>query len=104
MLRITVEEKDNLTNFRLEGSLQGDWVKELQRCWIWIYARNVNPRHQFSIDLSNVNFVDESGKALLTRMASQNAKLQATSPMMTSLIQEINELSAAQACALTIRG
>ena len=34
MLRITVEEQDNATSLRLEGKLTGDWVGELERCWI----------------------------------------------------------------------
>jgi anti-anti-sigma regulatory factor len=96
MLRITIEEKDNLTKFRLEGKLRGDWVREMERCWI--YARNAGSGRQFSIDLSNVNFVDESGKALLTRMVAQGTRLQASGPMMTSLVEEIAR-SMAQECA-----
>ena len=32
MLRITVQENGQLTRFRLEGKLKGDWVRELERC------------------------------------------------------------------------
>lgn len=88
MLRITTEKNDSRTMFRLEGKLKGDWVEELERCWI--YTRNARPKMEFSIDLFNVDFVDESGSALLTRMASQGARLEAHSNlMMSSLVQDI---------------
>ena len=87
MLRITVEEKNDHTRLQLEGKLTGDWVGELERCWI--SNRNRDSRNQFSVDLSSVSFVDENGKALLRRMVSQGAKLQAKGPLMTSLAKEI---------------
>ncbi len=87
MLRITVEEQDNATSLRLEGKLTGDWVGELERCWI--SNHNHNPAGEFSVDLSSVSFVDENGKALLRRMVSQGARLRARGPLMTSLAKEI---------------
>ncbi|MGA7560927.1 MAG: hypothetical protein WCF61_17280 [Terriglobales bacterium] len=89
MLRITVEEKDDLTNFRLEGKLTGDWVKELERCWI--RAKHIEPGTQFTVDLSGVNFVDEKGKTLLESMVSEGAGLQAEGPMMRLLVDTIVE-------------
>ena len=86
MLRITTEENDNLTTFRLEGKLKGDWVQELERCWIDV--RIVCPESQFSIDLTNVEFVDESGSALLTRMVSHGGTLEANSNLMMSVLVE----------------
>jgi ABC-type transporter Mla MlaB component len=87
MLRITVEENDDRTRFRLEGKLTGNWVTELERCWISVRSNTVK---QFCVDLSSVSFVDETGKALLTRMVSQGAKLRARGPLMTSLAKEIS--------------
>jgi ABC-type transporter Mla MlaB component len=86
MLRITTEENDSLTRFRLDGKLKGDWVGELERCWT--DARTLCPETQFSIDLNNVEFVDESGSALLTRMVSHGASLEANSNLMISLLVE----------------
>lgn len=95
MLRITTEKNDGRTRFRLEGKLKGEWVGELERCWI--YTRNARPEMEFSIDLSNVDFVDESGNALLTHMASQGARLEARSNlMMSSLVQDIVHSPTAQ--------
>ncbi len=90
MLRITVEEKADFTRFRLEGKLTGDWVKELERCWIC--AKNTQPGPRFRIDLSSVSFVDEKGKALLDSMVSEGAELLADNPMMRSLVRSIQEL------------
>ena len=50
MLRITVEEQNNSTSLRLEGKLTGDWVGELERCWI--SYRNPSIESQFSVDPS----------------------------------------------------
>jgi ABC-type transporter Mla MlaB component len=86
MLRITTEESYSLTTFRLEGKLKGDWVQELERCWT--DARALWPETQFSIDLDNVEFVDESGSALLARMVSYGASLEANSNLMMSLLVE----------------
>jgi hypothetical protein len=87
MLRITVEEKPNRIRLRLEGKLMGNWVQELERCWISI--RNYGPVNPFFVDLSSVSFVDNEGKALLSRMVSQGAKLRARGLLMTSLAKEI---------------
>jgi ABC-type transporter Mla MlaB component len=71
MLRITTEENGRLTRFRLEGKLKGDWVRELERCWST--ARNGHTEIQFFVELSNVDSVDEVGRALLSRMATRSA-------------------------------
>jgi anti-anti-sigma regulatory factor len=94
MLRITVEERNHRTTFRLEGKLKGEWVGELERCWI--YTRNTSPGGQLSIDLSNVDFMDESGKTLLACMVSQGARLHTRNPMMASLVKEIKRYSEGQ--------
>ena len=86
MLRITTEENDRLTRFRLEGKLKGDWVRELERCWST--ARNTHPEIQFFVELSNVTFVDEIGRALLSRMASAGARLEARNNLITASIGE----------------
>ena len=49
MLRITVEEQENLTTLRLEGKLKGDWVPELERCWM--RTRSADPNRHLMIDL-----------------------------------------------------
>ena len=93
MLRITVEKKTGVITFRLEGKLKGEWVKELERCWI--YSRDAAGLSPLLLDLRNVYFVDESGKELLRRMVSQGAALRASGLMMRSLAKEIAHRTAA---------
>ena len=88
MLRITTEENSGLTRFRLEGKLKGDWVRELERCWI--QARNEYPKTQFLVELSRVDYVDQSGRDLLSRMASQGARLEVHDNLLSaSVVDEI---------------
>jgi anti-anti-sigma regulatory factor len=88
MLRITVEEQEDLTTLRLEGKLKGDWVPELERCWM--RTRSADPNRHLMVDLTAVSFVDESGKLLLKNLASRDAELLAHgNPFMSSLVNRI---------------
>ena len=91
MLRITTEEKKDFTTFRLEGKLIGDWVSEFEHCWSC--AKSTEPGRRFRIDLSDVGFVDEKGKTLLERIASEGAELQANNPLMRLVVSTIFERS-----------
>ncbi len=91
MLRITTTDKDEVTVFRLEGNLTGDWVDELERCWTEINA--VVSTRRFQIDVTEVGFVDEKGKVLLERMLLEGAELHPGNPFMTSVVAEIVEHS-----------
>lgn len=73
MLRITTEENGTLTTFRLEGKLKGAWVTELEHCWN--YARSTRPETKYLVELSDVDFVDESGRTLLSSMVAQGVTL-----------------------------
>lgn len=88
MLRITIEENGNLTRFRLQGKLRGDWVRELVQCWTSF--RNAGSGKQLSIELSNLTFIDESGRTLLSYMVSQGTRLDGRRNVIASaLIEEI---------------
>jgi hypothetical protein len=88
MLRITIEERGELTRFRLEGKLKNNWVRELVHCWT--SSLNTGPERHLAVELSNVNFIDEKGRVLLSCMFSQGARLEAHGNLVTSaLIEEI---------------
>lgn len=94
MLRITVLQNGQLTRFRLEGKLKGDWVRDLERCWI--QARNEHPEVQFLVELSHVDYVDDDGRQLLNRMISERVMLEAHNNLMSaSLVDEIMHSPAA---------
>jgi len=46
---------------------------ELERCWVDI--KNADPKRRFRIEMSNVEYVDEKGKALLKRLFLAGAEL-----------------------------
>ena len=103
MLRITIEERNSSTKFRLEGKLKGEWVAELERCWI--YVRNASPTSRVAVDLNNVDFVDDRGKTLLARMVSQGAELKARDPMMNSVVKQIvRRFRAPESCEMPRSG
>lgn len=73
MLRISIDKNSRGTTLRLEGRLMGPWVEELAR--VWRSALNGSSDGCFCVDLSDVTFVGEDGKALLEQMHSQGARL-----------------------------
>ena len=58
MLKITSEKDRNSVRLRLEGSLTGPWVGELEHEW-----QTIQPAEAISpvVDLTNVTFVGEDG-------------------------------------------
>jgi anti-anti-sigma regulatory factor len=77
MLRITIDENPDTVVLRLEGSLIGPWVKDVEECW-----RNVFEElgtRSVQIDLSAVSFMDTEGGALLTRMYNAGFRLKSGS-------------------------
>lgn len=87
MLRVTVEESGAQVVFRLEGKLKGPWVIELERCWRSTSGHAVGKT--FVVDLDDMDFVDDQGKALLTEMARAGVELIATGLMMRPIVQQI---------------
>lgn len=87
MLRIIRKETGEFTTLHLEGKLIGDWVRELERCWGELNACGLH--RQCRIDLSEISFIDEQGKALVERIAAEGADLQANNPFMRLVIDRI---------------
>ena len=73
MLRITIDESPDAVVLRLEGSLIGPWVKDVEECWRKVFA--VIGARSVHIDLSAVQFMDTEGGALLTRMYNAGFRL-----------------------------
>ena len=87
MLRITANEKPRVLSFRLEGRLEGPWVRELVECWRAMVARAGTPA--LRVDLRGVTFVDAAGKAQLTAMHREGAKFIAADCLTTAIVSEI---------------
>ncbi len=80
MLRITIEEKENVVVLRWEGQLIGSWVADVEQCWRNVFA-TLGPR-SVQVDLSAVHFVDTAGGALLHRMHEAGFRLAGGGPML----------------------
>lgn len=59
MLKITNSNDGEVTSFKLEGKLVGEWVHELRSCW-----QQAGEGATIRIDLTGVSWVSEEGKAL----------------------------------------
>src|SRR5882724_1462398 len=91
MLRITIHDTPKSLTFQLDGRLVGAWVQELETCWRQALAgRAAAP---VRVDLSEVTFVDLSGKQLLATMHGQGAELSASGCLMKAIVAEVVRMS-----------
>jgi anti-anti-sigma regulatory factor len=93
MLRITVENGSLTKRLKLEGKLAHEWVSEAEKAWSDLAASNA--RKTIVVDLFDVAFVDHLGWQLLAQMHHAGAKLMGSGPMISSLIEEIEDAEAA---------
>jgi len=90
MLRITIHNEAATTRFIVEGKLVGPCVEELKKCWqTVVHTESGLPLLPLLVDLSAMTFVDSKGKALLTEMHCQGARLVAAGLMTQAIIEEI---------------
>ena len=89
MLRIVVEAGPDQVTVKLEGSLAGPWVTELEQAW-----RTTRPGlndRSLCVDLTAVDHVDEAGKYLLALLSRDGARLTTAGAAMTELVRTIAE-------------
>jgi hypothetical protein len=86
MLKITSHVFDDATKITLEGRLAGPWIGELERCWREFKQSAAGRR--LTVDLTGVTFVEQEGKALLTRMYQGGADLLASGCCMRSIVED----------------
>jgi ABC-type transporter Mla MlaB component len=95
MLKITVREATAGATIEVEGRLAGPWVGELERAWRAL----PDPRQGHpTVDLSGVTFIDGAGKALLTRLWEEGARLHAAGCLTRCIVEEITTGAARDAC------
>jgi hypothetical protein len=71
VLRITeiremTEQGGIISVLKLEGNIQGQWVKELRR--VWRASRRIATVTPLRVVLADIGFVDAAGKVLLSEM------------------------------------
>ncbi len=86
MLRITSREDSEAVHLKVEGTLKGAWVPEMESSWR--RARS-NRGKALIVDLTDVEFVDTAGKYLLALMHAHGARFVAVTPLMSELVGEI---------------
>ena len=84
MLKITNNNGAGVTTFKLEGRLAGAWVNELRSCW-----EQAGESATIRVDLTEVSWVSEEGKALLGEMHRNGAELLAVNLVMATVVAEI---------------
>jgi hypothetical protein len=82
MLRIT--NQDATHSLKLEGSVSGPWVEELQKTWSAISGAVKTGR--VTVDLAAVSFVDDRGRQLLLHMQKAGALLKEASPFLQQVL------------------
>jgi anti-anti-sigma regulatory factor len=78
-----------ITRLKLEGKLAHEWVGEAKKAWLALTEMNGNT--EIVVDLLNVSFVDEAGQQLLSEMRHADAELIGSGPLLSALIDEIEE-------------
>jgi anti-anti-sigma regulatory factor len=85
VLRITHQAVKDSQLLKLEGSLRGPWVDELQKTWS--ESAGTSPRKALEVDLAKVRFVDERGCDLLLQMREAGAVLVRASPYLRHFLE-----------------
>jgi len=86
MLKITIHDSSKELRFRLEGKLSGPWVSELRQCWLTAASTTVG--RGTVLDLEEVDFLDDCGRALVREMAARGVRIAASTPLIRSLVEE----------------
>lgn len=93
MFRATVEKRNGRVVLRLEGSLSGPCVAELERCWTGLAESDgCGP---VLVDLTEVTFVSTQAKQLLAAFCCAGAQLTGEGLMARALADELAGVSAA---------
>jgi len=87
MLRITVLDEPDQVTLKLEGTLGGIWVAELEDSWRAANATLAG--RSLRLDLTAVDRVDSAGNYLLALLRWSGAQLIASGTAMSELVQNI---------------
>jgi ABC-type transporter Mla MlaB component len=89
MLRITIQEAPDQITLKLEGSLVGAWVTELEDAWRAAKSRLAD--RFLSLDLTAVDRVDLAGKYLLLLLRERGARVVTSGQVVTDCLADIVE-------------
>lgn len=89
MLRISVLSEPGIVRMKLEGKLAHEWVEEARK--VWASLGTVNGSIDLIVDLLGVSFVDDEGHDLLTQMRRCGAELIGSGPLISAVIEQIED-------------
>jgi ABC-type transporter Mla MlaB component len=86
VLRITSHAMEDSLTLKLEGSLKGPWVDELQKAWS--SSTDGSSGKPVKVDLAGVSFIDPKARNLLLRMQGKGVRLEGASIFLRHLLDE----------------
>jgi outer membrane protein len=87
MMRVTIDEAEGQKVLRVEGKIAGPWAEELGRYWDKFLASSGQQR--IVVQLQDATFIDETGKALLRRMAFAGAEIRGGGCLIAAIVNSI---------------
>ena len=92
MLKVTITKENSAETWELEGKLSGDWVKELERCWM---ERSSPAGVCLQVHLKAVSYIDLAGRQLLAQMHERGVEIKGCGCMMKAVVEEITRHASA---------
>jgi hypothetical protein len=89
MLKITVQDTPKQVALKLEGTLVGTWVLELE--YAWRAADATLAKRPLSLDLTEVNQVDHAGRYLLVLLRERGVRLIAPTLLVKDIVATMAE-------------
>ena len=86
-IREITPQGDDVWVLKLEGNIQGQWVKELWRAWR--SCRRAAAGATVRLVLADIHFVDAAGKVLLTEMHRDGVEIVASDSLTAAIRDEI---------------
>ena len=90
MIRIMTATKPKLITITVDGEVPGEYVDAVETCATQAIATR-KPTHLF---LRDVSTIDESGRALLARLAAKGVRLRAAGVYCSYIVAKISQSAA----------
>ena len=90
MIRIMTATEPKLITITVDGELAGEYVDAVETCATQAMAQQ-RPTHLF---LRDVSTIDESGRALLARLATKGVRLRAAGVYSSYIVAQISQSAA----------
>ena len=90
MIRIMTATEPKLITITVDGELSGEYVDAVENCVMQAIAQ----QRLTNLFLRDVSSIDESGRALLSRLAAKGVRLRAAGVYSSSVVARIRQSAA----------